>query len=112
MLIPFLLALRDALLYTIIITLGIAFGLLFDLLIRDIDNLGSKHYIVAGLFIPCLAIVNVIYMASFSNTLTQTIGLKNIHSPILVGIVYTAAFTAPYLISHFTEGHYSLRKTV
>ena len=110
MLIPFLLALRDMLLYTIIITLGVAFGLLFDLLIRDIDTLGSKHYIIAGLFIPCLAIINVFYMAGFTNTLTASFHLKNIHPPLLVGAVYTIAFITPYIVSHFTEGHYSLNK--
>ena len=109
-LIPFLLALRDILLYVIIITLGVAFGLLFDLLIRDIDTLSSRHYIIAGIFIPCLAITNVFLMANFSNTLTVSMHLKNIHPPLLVGAVYTIAFIAPYLLSHFTEGHYSLRK--
>ena len=102
-LLPFLLALRDLLLYTIIITLGVAFGLLFDLLIRDIDNLGTRHYIIAGLFIPALAIINVIYMTNFANTVTASVHLRNIHPPILVGAVYTIAFIAPYLFSHIVE---------
>lgn len=110
-LIPFLLALRDLLLYIIIVTLGLAFGLLFDLLIRDIDNLGKHHYIIAGLFIPSLAIINVVYMANFANTLTASIHLKNIHPPLLVGAVYTIAFIVPYLFSHIMEGHQSLRKS-
>ena len=109
-LIPFLLALRDLLLYIIIITLGLAFGLLFDLLIRDIDSLGKHHYIIAGLFIPSLAIINVIYMTNFANTLTASINLKNIHPPLLVGAIYTIAFIIPYLFSHIIEGHKSLQK--
>ncbi len=111
-LIPFLFALRDLLLYIIIITLGLVFGLLFDLLIRDIDNLGKHHYIIAGLFIPSLAIINVIYMANFANKLIASINLNNTHQPLLVGAVYTIAFTCPYLFSHIIEGHQSLRKKI
>ncbi|MBI2545648.1 hypothetical protein HYV81_00530 [Candidatus Woesearchaeota archaeon] len=102
-LIPFLLALRDLLLYTIIVTLGVAFGVLFDLLIRDMDTLGRHHYIIAGLFIPSLAIINVVYMANFANSLTVSLALKNLHSPLLVGAVYTISFIMPYLFSHIME---------
>lgn len=99
-LIPFLLALHGLILYTVIITLGIAFGVLFDMLIRDIDTIGTHHHIMAGLFIPSLAIINVIYMTNFANSLTISLELTNIHSPLLVGAVYTIAFVIPYAVSH------------
>src|SRR3989338_4234439 len=47
MLIPILLALRSFMLYLVIAVLGISFGFLFDMLIRDM-NLDKKHHVIAG----------------------------------------------------------------
>jgi len=99
LLIPFLLAFRKIPLYLTIIILAGMFGFLFDQLIRDIEFLEKKHYIIAGVFIPGLAVVNTYYMAAFANHLTKTLSLPtNINSPILISAMYAIAFIIPYII--------------
>lgn len=107
-LIPFMLVLKHFLLYIVIFVLAFVFGLFFDLLLREIEHLDQPHHIIAGLFIPALAIINVFYMTTFANYLTKTIQLNNIHNPILVGFVYTIAFIAPYLFYKITKKNISV----
>jgi len=101
-LIPFLLTLNHIQLYLIICTIAATFGFLFDLLIRDIENLEQKHYIIAGIFIPSMAIIDVFFMVQFANYLTNIMQLSTIqHNPLIVGVFYTASFIAPYLINKY-----------
>jgi hypothetical protein len=101
-LIPFLLALSKIQLYVIILIIAVTFGFLFDLLIRDIEHLEQKHHIIAGLFIPALAIINVFFMVRFANHLMGVMRLSNVQqNPLVVGFVYTIAFILPYLVNKF-----------
>jgi hypothetical protein len=101
-LVPFLLTLSHIQLYIIIGTIAATFGFLFDLLIRDIENLEQKHYIIAGVFIPSIAIIDVYFMVRFANYLTSIMKLNNIqHNPLIVGLVYTVAFIMPYLVNKY-----------
>ena len=101
-LIPFLLALKGFILYSIIATIGLSFGFFFDLLIRDIENLQKKDVIISNLFIPCLAIINIGYMVKFANYLQSTLQLGNVqHSYILISLVYAVAFMLPYITKEF-----------
>ena len=102
-LIPFMLVLKHFVLYMIIFVLAFVFGLFFDLLLREIEQLDQPHRVIAGLFIPALAIINVFYMTQFSNYLTATIRLNNVHNPLLISIVYTTAFVMPYLFYKMTK---------
>ncbi len=102
-LIPFMLVLKNYILYIIIFMIAFVFGLFFSLLLREIEQLDYSHHIIAGLFIPALAIINVFYMTNFANYLTATIKLNNIHNPFLIGIVYTIAFITPYLFSKIKD---------
>jgi hypothetical protein len=98
-LIPFLVAMQGVSLYTIIIVIGFAFGAFFDLLIRDIEKIQNKDIIIAGIFLPLLALINVILMVNFSNNLQKAMGLTNIqHNPMIVSIVYVITFVLPYII--------------
>jgi len=103
-LIPFLLAFKKIPLYFTIIILAAMFGLLFDQLIKDIENLENKHQVIAWVFIPALAVINTYYMTSFTNHLTETFKLPiSFHSPLLISIIYVAAFISPYIISNIVE---------
>ena len=97
-LIPFLLTLRNFQLYLIIITMGIAFGLLFELLIRTIEHLETKHHLFLSIIIPIIAVINIIAIVLFSNRLEEAINIQNLHNPVLIGVVYAVAFMLPYSI--------------
>ena len=103
-LIPFLLTFKKIPLYFIIAVLAAMFGFLFDQLIRDIENLEHKHYIVAWFFIPALAVINIYYMTSFTNYLTETLELPlALNSPLWISIAYVFAFILPYVVHNIIE---------
>lgn len=97
-LVPFLLEFKHLFLYIIIIILALVFGFFFDLLIRDIESLEQKHVIIAGVFIPALAVINVFYITNFSNYVSFTLNLGNVHNPFIISVIYVLAFSSPYLV--------------
>lgn len=94
-LIPELLVFKDFQLYLIVITLGLSFGLLFELLVRSIEHLKTKHHIFLGIIIPLLAVINFVIV---SNNMKKFIGIENPQNPLIIGAVYTLAFMLPYFI--------------
>lgn len=103
-LIPFLLALESFQLYLVIVVLGMSFGLFFEILIRDIENLEAKHHITAGIVIPCLALVNMYIITLFSYNISSIAGIRKImHIPMLIGFVYAVSFIAPYVFYRFLK---------
>jgi len=98
-LIPFMLAMEGIRLIFIIGVIGFAFGAFFDLIISDLKNLQNKQVIIAGVFLPILALINVSLMTEFANYIQKTLGILNAqHNPIVISIVYVFAFMMPYLI--------------
>ncbi len=97
--VPFLLILPHLSLYFIIVILGLVFGSLFNLLIRDIEHIDPRHHIVAGIFLPALAIVNIYIMVSFANSFGSALDISAIQqNPIIVSALYVTAFLLPYVI--------------
>lgn len=99
-LMPFLLALNSIQLYLIIVTIGIAFGMLFELLIRSITHLKKGHHLFFGFLIPIVAVVNIFIIAKFADILKKMYMIYNIHNPFVVSVVYAAAFITPYAVYH------------
>ncbi len=100
-LMPLLIALSGFGLYFVIIVLGIVFGLVFELVIRTIEHLGKKHHLILALVIPLTALVNVFIISRLSNDIASGLGLKNIHSPLIVGLAYAVSFVLPYFVYRF-----------
>ncbi len=101
-LVPFLLLLSGFGLYLTIFVIGATFGLLFNVLVRYIENLNQGQHIIAGAFIPALALINIYIITHFSNKLEILLQLTTpAHSPLTVSITYVAAFILPYIIQHF-----------
>ncbi|RMF06790.1 hypothetical protein D6764_01420 [Candidatus Woesearchaeota archaeon] len=99
-LIPFLLALTHYQLYVSIIVIATSFGMLFMLLIKDIDNLTPTHYIVAGAFLPAVAAINAVIITKIANMLIPIMRINNTEkNPYVIGIIYGVCFLIPYLIS-------------
>jgi hypothetical protein len=98
---PLLVALKAPALYTIMIILGIVFGLLFELVIRSMEHLKKKHHIALGLIIPIIALASAFFISRTSNSIGSAFGINNFHQPAVVGIVYAASFAAPYIFCRF-----------
>ncbi len=96
--IPFLLFLKGFPLYTIIIILGVVFGMLFNLLVKDIEYIDYRHHVVSGIFIPAIAAVDFYYIVKVSNTIGSKLTNAPHQDPIMISVVYVLAFVAPYVI--------------
>lgn len=100
--VPFLLLLSGAGLYFTIFVIGVTFGVLFNVLIGYIEDLGEGQHIIAGAFIPALALINIYLIAHFSNKLEILLQLTTPpHSPLTVSFTYVFAFVLPYVLQHF-----------
>ena len=108
-LIPFLLVMKPYQLGIIVGLLGFMFGLMFNLIVRDIEHIETKHHVVAAIFIPSIALINVFVMVSISNNLSARLGLVQ-ENPIIISLIYVAAFLAPYIFSEFKEAASKLKK--
>jgi len=110
-LIPFLLVLSSTQLYFVIIVLAISFGAMFNLLINTIEALDPSHHIIAGVFIPALAIITIFVMVNVANRLSFVLQNPIHQNPILVSVAYVVAFIIPYAYTKLTE-FMSQRKTL
>jgi hypothetical protein len=97
--VPILLVMSNLVLYFIIAVLGLTFGALFNLLIRDIENIDPRHHVIAGIFLPAIAVVNIYSMVTFSNKFGQILQISHLQqNPWIVSLVYVVAFLLPYVI--------------
>ena len=100
-LLPLLIVLRDYLLYSIIIIMGLVFGILFELVIRSIEHLQRKHHVFLAFLIPAAALISEFIICKISNDVVAKLGISNYHAPFLIAAVYALAFVAPYILYRF-----------
>lgn len=100
-LIPFFLVLPAFFLYFIVIILGLGFGLLYEILIRDIERVTGREMIIESIFIPSLALISVSFMTYFGNVLARAWSLTTIHNPFLVGFLYALVFISPWIFTNY-----------
>ena len=98
---PMLIALKGISLYVIIAIIGLAFGFVFELVIRTIEHLERRHHLFLAIFIPLAALINAFIIAGLSNDLAAGLSLQNFHSPFAIGLVYAASFALPYMVYRF-----------
>jgi hypothetical protein len=102
--VPFLLLLQGLGLYFTIFVIGVTFGVLFNVLVHYIEDLKQGQHIIAGAFIPALALINIYLITHFSNKLEVLLLLETpAHSPIIVSMTYVIAFVLPFVIKHITH---------
>ncbi len=99
-LIPILLVFNFPYLYLIIATIAVAFGLLFELLIRSITHLETRHHLFFGFLVPFIAIINVFIITIYSKNLEKKLMIESTYNPLVVSVVYGLAFIIPYVFYH------------
>lgn len=98
-LIPFLIALNEWVLYSAVIILAGIVGFLYNFLITDIGHLKRKHHVWAGILVPLLALGNIVVVVILSNKVIQDARIPNVqHDPYMVGMVFAIAFIVPYVV--------------
>jgi len=103
-LVPFLVSLKGTGLYFILFFIGLSFGLVFGFILHSLEDLKPRKHIMASVFIPAIAIINVAMMAILSNKLIMIMKLETPeHSPAIVGAVYVFGYVVPEILGHFLK---------
>lgn len=97
-LIPFLMVLNSLQLYIILGIIGVVFGALFNHILKDIEQVDEKHHIVAGVFIPSIALITIYIMISVANKFNEVIKNVNPHNAVVLSVIYLLCFSSPYAI--------------
>ncbi|MBW2973226.1 hypothetical protein KY346_02440 [Candidatus Woesearchaeota archaeon] len=101
-LVPFMLILSGFYLFGLLFLLGFAFGLLINVILKEIQKIEVKQHIIPILLIVALALINIYIIARFTNKLELLLQLPTpAHNPLLVSATYVIAFTLPYLYSEY-----------
>jgi hypothetical protein len=95
-LIPFLMILSTTQLYVILGIIGVVFGSMFSHIITDIEHVDQAHHIMAGVFIPSIALITVYIMVNVANRFNEIIKNPNPHNAVILSVVYLICFSAPY----------------
>ncbi len=100
-LVPLMLGLKGWFLYALVAVLGIGMGILFEILTRSIESLENEHHLLFSLVMPFLALISVLFMATYANDAAQSFGITNVHNPYTVAFLYAGCFLLPYAYSKF-----------
>ncbi len=103
-LVPIMLVMSGFYLYGSVMFIGFCFGFLLYSILVSIEKLETKHHILMGLFIPAIALINVLIFTKLSNDLIDFLGLNTPkHNPLSLAAAYAVAFVLPYLIGHMIK---------
>jgi hypothetical protein len=103
-LVPFLIALKGWPLYLSLLLISVSFGGMFSFILHNLEQLKSKQHIIASVFIPCLALINVAIFAMLSNKLIILMKLGTPpHNPLLIGAVYVFGYVLPGSLAHLRK---------
>jgi hypothetical protein len=96
-LIPFLIGITNKIALGIILfAIALTFGFLFNVLLKDIEEIDYEHHLIAGIFIPSLALINIFVITNVSNHFISLFNLQSSHNPLIIGVIYIIGFVTPY----------------
>ena len=103
-LVPFMLILTGFYLFAVLFVIAFAFGMLINVILKEIGKIETKKHIIPILFIVAVALINIYIIARFTNKLEFLLQVATPeHSPILISATYVVAFTLPYLFSEYRK---------
>lgn len=105
LLVPFLLFFEGLPQYVLIVLFGVCFGLLFNLMIHSIEHLGDKHHIIAGIVIPCCAVLDLVILFGILNQAVQKLQISATYNYALIVLVFICAFLIPYGVDILRRKH-------
>jgi len=103
--IPFIMFFDGVTLFACVAGFGFVFGFLFNLLIMGIEHFKLRHHLIAGLFIPVLAVVDIVLIVRIVERINMMLAIPlNINIPVIV-MAFIFSFVLPYLFSVVTGRH-------
>ena|SRR3989344_5145138 len=100
-LIPVFVGTDTLVVFLTLVLVGGSFGILFTIILHDLEMIDPKQHIIAGIFLPVLAGIVSFVTVRLSNelALATRADLLVTQNVIFVPIVYVLAFTLPYMVS-------------
>lgn len=94
--IPVLVASNNTWTYLITGIFGFLLGSLIIMILKDLHWLEHHHHLLISLLIPIVAVFNFFIVVSKVNAFNYSLGLRNLHNPVIVGVIYFICFLIPY----------------
>jgi len=85
-----------SLFYFIVILLGLGFGFILEVPIKDIEKIDKKKHFVSRLMLPVLALVNIYVLVGMKNIIEFFSGLTFPFNPLIIGLVYGTFLLIPH----------------
>ncbi len=100
---PLMIEMPQIFVFLFVATIGVCFGMLIDVIIRELDEISIKHYVIAGILIPVIATITVFVVIGVAKSMAIKVGLSLKANPLFVAIIYLISFAAPHLIFKIKE---------
>jgi hypothetical protein len=104
-LIPFLMFFDGFYLYLSVTLFGLMFGLLFNFLIIGLEHLDDHHMVIAGIFIPLLAVVDIVIILRITEKINDILKTSIEYDVSMIIIIFITAFVLPYLATVIAGKH-------
>lgn len=101
--VPLLVTINHFSLYLIIILLAASFGVIMSVVIKDMEDLKSKHHILLLSIIPITGLINFFIVVNLVNANPLAVSLNTHQNPFLIGIVYLVGLLVPFTYLVFEE---------
>jgi len=85
--------------------IGVMFGMLFEVLLRNIDWIETKHHFFGGVILAAIVLLNLMI---FSSAFTERVILFSLvripaYGNLIIGTVYCISFFVPFVIHKVTS---------
>ena len=98
-LIPILMVAHGFWLFAMVFLFAFSFGLLFAVLLEQIEILQPQHHLLNWLILPVFSFVTVAIITYLTNYVDTLIGFGfQVHNYWIIGVTYTLAFMLPYVL--------------
>lgn len=105
MLVPFFIFFQHSFVYVFIVIFACGFGYVFNFLLKDIEFSDPRHHIIAGLFIPAIAIINIYIVINLTNYFIQLSKINQLsYNPYITSFIYVISFMIPYVYTRVPHG--------
>lgn len=95
---PFLIVTNEAGALVIVCIIGLFYGNLASIIIRDIEDIQTHHHVLLSFCVPVVAIITSIIISKQAAIVATLINTGVEHNPFLLGITFTISSFIPYSI--------------
>lgn len=99
-LVPFFM-IKNSGVYYVIFFIGLSFGFILNLIIREIEEISQGQKTVALFFIPVFCLLNILVLAGTSDKVSAVLNVEMVHNQGQISIIYITSFLIPFVLNFF-----------